>query len=148
MKKSKNMILKVKKLKEDAILPTRTHNNDACFDLYASKYERVVGENKTLVSTGIAIEIPEGYFGKIYDRSGVGSTTPLMVVAGVIDSGYRGELKIVMANVSPYPYDVQPNDKIAQLAIHPIPNVTLEEVKELSPSERDEKGFGSSDQKK
>jgi dUTP pyrophosphatase len=147
MAKTQKIQVKIKKLSPDAVMPVRTHDTDACFDIFALKYIPCLGEQKTVIQTGIALEVPDGHFAKIYDRSGVASTTPLAVVGGIIDSGYRGEIKIIVSNISGFPYYVNAGDKIAQIAIHPIPEVELLEVKELSESGRGEKGFGSSDKK-
>ena len=138
--------LKFKKLSSTAIEPTREHESDVGLDLYSTERANI-GPNggRKAISTGWAVEIPEGYYGKIEERSGFGSKSALSRKAGVIDSGYRGEIKIVMQNNSPYPIYVDPGTKIAQLIIHRQPKVTFEFVKELSDTARGEKGFGSSD---
>ena len=86
-----------------------------------------------------------GYFGKIFDRSGVASRNELIVKAGVIDAGYRGEIMIIMSNTSNYPIDIKKGDKIAQMVILPVPEFDLLRVSNLKKSEREAQGFGSTD---
>lgn len=138
--------LKFKKLSSSAIEPTRERKSDAGIDLYSLSRANI-GPNggRVAIPTGYAVAIPEGYYGKIEERSGFGSKSALSRKAGVIDSQYRGEIKIVMQNNSPYPIYVDPGTKIAQLIIHRQPKVTFEFVKELDDTDRGEKGFGSSD---
>ena len=137
-------VLRVKKLNPDAVLPVRKRKGDAGLDLYA--VEDVVlkpGEWKA-VSTGIAVEIPEGYFGLIKDRSGLALKHGLHVLAGVVDENYRGEIKVVLKNLGREEFKVEKGMRIAQLLIIPYLSVEVEEVKELSDTDRGEKGFGSS----
>jgi len=95
------------------------------------------------VKTGIALAIPKGWYGNIRNRSGNAVRTPFMVDAGIIDPGYRGEIKVVLVNHSEYPQDLLKGDKIAQILFGKIPEVTLEVVEELPTSDRGEQGFGS-----
>jgi len=138
--------LKFKKLSSVAIEPTRERETDAGIDLYAVKRVNI-GPNggRQAIPTGWAVAIPEGYYGKIEERSGFGFKSALSRKAGVIDSEYRGEIKVVMQNNSPYPIYVDEGTKIAQLIIHRQPKVTFEFVKELDDTDRGDKGFGSSD---
>ena len=101
-----------------------------------------------LIPTGLALNIPEGYYGQIRDRSGLSLKQTLKVKAGVIDSGYRGEVGIVMANHGSYPEEIVKGDKVAQLIILPVPNVEFKKVGNIGKSPRDKKGFGSTDKKK
>ncbi len=144
-KKTKKQQLKFTLLASGAIAPTKAYDGDAGFDLYAARRITVAGNTVKHVLTGVAFQIPDGYFGKIYDRSGFGSRTTLSVKAGVIDSGYRGDVRIVMANTGPYPIQIAQGEKIAQMVLLPIPDFELKEVKELTASKRDTAGFGSSD---
>ena len=144
-------VLKVKKIKQDATIPTKAHENDAGFDLYALNTQ---GDNTDLptpiriINTGIAMEIPEGYFGLIKPRSGLSAKEGIDVLAGVVDSGYRGEIKVVLQSSNARGIRViARGEKIAQIIILPLPQVKLEIVEELEESERGEKGFGSSDKK-
>ncbi len=137
-------VLKVKKLRPDAVLPVRKRKGDAGLDLYA--VEDVVlkpGEWKA-VPTGIAVEIPEGHFGLIKDRSGLALKHALHCLAGVVDENYRGEIKVVMINLGGEEFKVEKGTRIAQLLIVPYLSVEVEEVEELSDTERGERGFGSS----
>lgn len=137
----------VKKLVPEAILPTREDRDvvDAGWDIYVSANKRVPGGGKAQVSTGIAMAIPAGWFGHIRPRSGVALNTPLMVDAGVIDPGYRGEIKLVLVNTADMPCDVVKGQKIAQIVFERIPRTELKEVTDLPLSDRGAKGFGSTD---
>lgn len=121
------------------------YKGDAGIDFFAARSLRIAGRTVKPVSTGIAIAIPEGYYGQFFDRGGFGSQTTLSVKCGVIDSGFRGEVKIIFANTSDYPVHIDVNTKIAQLVILPVPEVELKEVNELPDAERAERAFGSSD---
>ena len=139
--------LKVKKLVPSAVIPQKAKQGDAGIDLTTLSKTAIPGHGKLLVSTGIAVEIPEGYYGLICDRSGLSSRTGLHVNAGVIDSGYRGELKVLLSNISYMPEKINPGERVAQLIIMPIPNLEIIDVgeEELSNSERKDTGFGSTD---
>lgn len=139
--------IKIKKLNADATIPTRSHATDAGLDLYASESEWV--DEGTLISTGIAVDIPPGFEGTIRPRSGLTSRTGFRVQLGTVDSGYIGELKVI-ADYIPNDVDGDPiyhvytGDKIAQLVISPIETPEVEVVDEFdSESERGENGFGS-----
>lgn len=132
------MKLKIKRLSKDALLPTKKYPNDAGYDLYASVDCWIAPEEELIVPLGFAIEIPEGYFGLIKEKSGI---KDLMVGAGVIDSNYRGEVKVKLRNLSSkYYFAMAFWNKIAQLLILPCPAFEIEEVEELSETERGEKG--------
>jgi len=133
------------KLKSDAKVPVKEIRDieDAGWDLFTNERRRIPGHSKYAISTGIALGIPAGWVGKIRNRSSVALNTSLMIDAGVIDPGYRGEIKIVLVNIGEYPFDVEKGQKIAQILFEPIPNVTMETVKELSVSDRGVAGFGS-----
>ena len=152
--------LNVMKLNKEAKLPTRNNQFDAGVDLYALEDSFIeVGETKK-IPTGIAIQIPEGYVGKIEDRSGMASRG-LRTGAGVVDCGYSGELSVVVHNFSAddttitslnehfanklkLGYTITKGDKIAQLLIYKFELPRIEEVTELWSSERGNKGFNSS----
>ena len=141
--------LQIKQLSPNATLPTRTHSTDAGLDIYAA--ETIAVTRSTLVSTGIAINIPKGYEGTIRPRSGKTSKTNLRVQLGTIDSGYTGELKVIADSfpsvIGATQYFVEKGEKIAQLVITPIVTPQLEIVDQFdTQSERGEKGFGSSDE--
>jgi len=96
-----------------------------------------------LIPTGIALAIPSGYVGLIWDKSGIATNHGLKTMAGVIDSGYRGEVKILIHNLSNQPYTVQAGTKIAQMLIQPVVQNEIIEVKDLDDTSRGERGFGS-----
>ena len=139
--------LPIQRLRDDAVLPTQAYPGDAGLDLSAC--ERVViepGERAT-VGTGLAVAIPEGYAGLVTPRSGLAMRHGLGKVnsPGLIDSGYRGEIRVVLLNTDRRePFTVEPGMRIAQLVVVPIPELELLEVDELPASERGVRGFGSS----
>ena len=139
--------IKIKKLNANATIPTRSHSTDAGLDLYAS--EDVWVDEGTLISTGIAVDIPPGFEGTVRPRSGLTSRTGLRVQLGTVDSGYNGELKVIadcipQGDDGDQSYAVCAGDKIAQLVLSPIETPLVEVVDEFdSESERGENGFGS-----
>lgn len=133
-------------LSDKAILPTKTHDTDACYDLYSVKQIRLAANGFDAVQTGIAFNIPKGYFGKIYERSGVSLQRPITVKAGVIDAGYTGEVKVIVHNHGDYPEMIDAGTKLAQIAFHAVPDIELVKVDEFKITARGDKGFGSSDQ--
>lgn len=137
------MELKVKKLNPDAILPSYTHSFDAGIDFHG--VERVTIEPGQIgkVSSGLAIEIPDGYVGLCWDRSGLATKNKIKVVGGVIDSGFRGELKLCVINLGSEPFTFEKGDSVCQILIQKVEHVTVVESSELSDSERGDKGFGS-----
>jgi len=139
--------LKFKKINSSAHVPTRERDTDAGIDLYSTRKVRIPSGGREIIPTGYAVQIPEGYYGQIQERSGFSKRNTLKLKAGVIDSGYRGEIGVIFQNCGFYPVDLEPGDKIAQLIIHRQPKVTFAFVDELDDSDRGEKSFGSSDQK-
>jgi len=149
------MIVKFKKLSDTAITPHRAHHNDACFDLFANEDVVLKYGETIVVTTGIAIELPNGYYADIRPRSGITSKSALRVHLGTIDSNYRGDIGIICENASHRKLasmnhmntDIEINrgSKIAQLLIQKLPEIELVEVNELSDSERGVNGFGSTD---
>ena len=142
--KTKKLSVGIKLLNNNGKVPMRTRSSDAGYDIYASEKIIVPGHTTKPVKTGIALDLPKGYFAKILDRSGVALNTGLVVKAGVVDTGYTGEVGIVMANASPYPETIQPGDRIAQFVLLPIPEFEVKEVKTIKKTSRGSKGFGSS----
>lgn len=133
--------IKIKRLSPKAQLPTKAHATDAGYDLYASSchYE----DGMLHYGTGVAVEIPAGYVGLVFPRSSIANThLTLSNSVGVIDSGYRGEIKAKFRKGGTRGYNV--GDRIAQLIIIPYPEVTFVEVDELSDSDRGIGGYGSS----
>jgi dUTP pyrophosphatase len=137
----------VRRLRDDAHMPHQAYEGDAGFDLAAC--ERVVlgpGE-RAMVATGIAVEIPEGYAGFVQPRSGLAARHGIGMVnsPGLIDSGYRGEIKVVLINMDrAEAFVVDPGMRIAQLVVGPVTAARMIEVDELAGSERGARGFGSS----
>jgi dUTP pyrophosphatase len=135
------------RLRDDAVVPTRAYDGDAGLDLSAC--ERVVlgpGE-RVMVNTGLAVAVPEGYAGFVQPRSGLASRHGITIVntPGLVDSGYRGELRIVLLNTDAREsFVVEPGMRIAQLVVVPVATVDPIEVEELPESERGVRGFGSS----
>ena len=139
--------LPITRLREDAIVPRRAYDGDAGLDLAAC--ERVVIEpgERAVVPTGLAVAIPEGHAGLVLPRSGLAARHGLGKVnsPGLIDSGYRGEIRVVLLNTDrDHAFVVEPGMRIAQLVIAPVASVRLAEVDELANSERGARGFGSS----
>jgi dUTP pyrophosphatase len=139
--------LLVRRLHPDAQMPVGAYDGDAGLDL-ASIEEAVLGpgERRT-VATGLAVAIPDGHAGFVQPRSGLALRHGITVVnsPGLIDAGYRGELKVVLLNTDPAePFHVRPGDRIAQLVVLALPRVTVTEADDLPPSQRAERGFGSS----
>ena len=139
--------VRVRRLREDATLPERAYDGDAGLDL-ASCESAVLGPGeRAVVATGIAVEIPAGYAGFVQPRSGLAARHGIGVVnaPGLIDSGYRGEIRVVLLNTDRVSeFEVVPGMRIAQLVIAPVASVQLVEADELASSERGARGFGSS----
>ena len=144
---NKKIKLKIKKLLPEAKLPTYGSEYAAGADLYAlSEHAVRIGANETaIVHTGLAAEIPEGYVGLIYARSGLATKKGLAPAnkVGVIDSDYRGEIRVALHNHSKYEQSIEPYERIAQLVIAPYIAAEYEEAEELSETVRGEGGFGS-----
>ena len=139
--------LPVRRLREDAVVPERAYAGDAGLDLAAcDRFELGPGE-RAVVGTGLAVAIPEGHAGFVQPRSGLAARHGLSVVnaPGLIDSGYRGEIRVVLLNTDLREgFVVEPGMRIAQLVVLPVPEVQLVEMDELPESERGVRGFGSS----
>lgn len=134
--------IKIKKLNDNATIPTRSHAMDAGLDLYASEDHVIEGGATALVKTGIAVDIPEGFEGSVRPRSGLTLKTPLKVQLGTIDSGYQSDVGVIAHAVDTVV--IRNGDKIAQLVLSPIETPLVEVVDEFdSESERGENGFGS-----
>lgn len=134
--------LSVKKLNDDAIIPTRAHHDDAGVDLYAYGVITVPPHTTVPVPTGVAMEIPSGSAGLIWDKSSVGARG-IKTFGGVIDASYRGEVKVVVHNMNDTEVTFEHGQKIAQILIQKVELLAIEEVAELSSTVRGEGGFGS-----
>lgn len=143
-------IIKVKKLHEKAIIPTRSHEGDAGMDLYALEDTFLPVSSTVKVSTGIAVAVPYGYVGKIEDRSGC-ALKGLRTGAGVVDAQYRGELSVVLHNlnnksnthIGQEGYQVKKGDRIAQLLLYQVALPIAIEMDELDDTKRGNGGFSS-----
>jgi dUTP pyrophosphatase len=140
----KMTLIKIKKLNPEGIIPKYAKEGDAAFDLYSIEDHLLKPMDKVIIKTGISMEIPQGHFGNIRDRSGLAAKHGLHTLAGVVDSGYRGEVGVVMTNLGKENCEIKKGDRIAQMLIQKFESVEIEEVLELSESVRGEGGFGSS----
>jgi len=139
--------LRVRRLDGRAVLPTRAHDGDAGLDLYALEDSSLAPGERASVPTGIAVEIPEGSAGLVLPRSGLALRHGIALVnaPGLIDSGYRGELRVLLLNTDrSQPFRVSAGDRIAQLLVIRAEVASVIEVEELSGSVRGAGGFGSS----
>lgn len=134
--------LQVEKLNNNAKIPTKAHETDAGFDLFSSDYYSIAPYGQETVSTGIKISLPKNYAGLIWDKSGL-AANGITTMGGVIDNGYRGEIKVVVKNLSEDMFNIIPGQKIAQLILQEIPSIDIEENKIDNNSDRGDNGFGS-----
>ena len=137
----------IQRLREDAVVPARAYSGDAGLDLAACDRVEVGPGERAVVPTGLAVAIPDGYAGFVQPRSGLASRHGISVVnaPGLIDSGYRGEIRVVLLNTDRREkFVVEPGMRIAQLVVLPVPELELVETEELPESERGVRGFGSS----
>ncbi len=141
------MDLNVRLLVPGAILPVRAHDGDAGLDLHAAEPATIGAGERAAIGTGIAVEIPPGHAGLVLPRSGLALRHGIALVnaPGLIDAGYRGELRVLLLNTDrEHSFDIEPGDRIAQLLVVPFAGVSPLEVPALSDSERGAGGFGSS----
>jgi len=139
--------LPIQRLHADAVVPQRAYTGDAGLDLASSERVELGPGERALVGTGLAVAIPEGYAGFVQPRSGLAARHGLTIVnsPGLVDSGSRGELRVVLLNTDrTEPFVVEPGMRIAQLVVLAVPELELVEVDELPSSERGVRGFGSS----
>jgi dUTP pyrophosphatase len=139
------VILKVKKLNGDAVLPQYAHPGDAGLDLFADEHCELGPGDSRMVKTGISIELPKGTEAQVRPRSGLAAKHAVTVLntPGTIDEGYRGEVCVIMINHGKKPFVVEKGMKIAQMVIKPVITVEVTEVTELSDTSRGTGGFGS-----
>jgi dUTP pyrophosphatase len=142
-----DIFIKIMKVRPEAQIPVRATSGSAGYDLRACINEGITIEpgKKTVIPTGIAVELPLGSAGFIFTRSGLGIKKGIHVTngVGVIDSDYRGEIQVGLHNLSEEAYTVQPGERIAQLILMPVWTPEIEEVNELTSTFRGEGGFGS-----
>jgi dUTP pyrophosphatase len=141
------MELRVAKLKDNAVVPTRAHPGDAGLDLFSTEEAHLGPGERWSIGTGIAVEIPEGHAGLVLPRSGLAREHGIALVnsPGLIDAGYRGEIRVLLLNTDPAEIvRIEAGARIAQLVVAPIATAEPVEASALSESARGEGGFGSS----
>jgi len=139
--------LPIRRLRPEAVLPSQAYAGDAGLDLAACERVELGPGERSLVPTGLAVAIPDGYAGYVQPRSGLATKHGISIVntPGLVDSGYRGELLVNLLNTDrDAPFVVEPGMRIAQLVVLAVPPVELVEVDELPDSDRGHRGFGSS----
>ena len=140
-------VLPIRRLRDDAVVPAQAYPGDAGLDLAACEQVELGPGERAVVGTGLAVAIPEGFAGFVQPRSGLAAKHGITIVntPGLVDSGYRGELRVVLHNTDlATPFVVEPGMRIAQLVVVPVAGVEPTEVEELPASERGVRGFGSS----
>ncbi|MEK7390785.1 MAG: dUTP diphosphatase [Patescibacteria group bacterium] len=138
-----SLILKIIRLNKDLPLPFFAHPGDACFDLLANEKMTLEPNTRVQIKTGLKMEIPDGYVGFIWDKSGLSQKSGLKTLGGVVDSSFRGEVLVGMVNLSKESYTFEKGNKVAQMCIQKRDDVHIVEVEALSESSRGEDGFGS-----
>lgn len=143
----KIMKIEIKKINPEAKIPTYANPKDAGMDFYSVVDINILPNKRVACDTGIAMAIPAGYVGLIWDKSGVAFNGGIKTMGGVIDSTYRGEIKIILKNLSDKEYAIKKGDKIAQMLIQKVEAPVIEEVGELDDTARGEGRFGSTGMK-
>ncbi len=139
--------LPIQRVRDNAVVPTRAYAGDAGLDLASCERVELGPGERATVATGLAVAIPDGYAGFVQPRSGLASRHGITIVntPGLVDSGYRGELKVILLNTDATEvFVVEPGMRIAQLVVMQVPEIDPIEVDELPESERGARGFGSS----
>ena len=139
--------LPIQRLRADAVLPERAYHGDAGLDLAACERVELAPGERAVIGTGLAVAIPDGYAGFVQPRSGLADRHGISIVnaPGLIDSGYRGELKVILLNTdTTHPFLVEPGMRIAQLVVLEVPELELTVTEELPATERGVRGHGSS----
>jgi len=137
------MQLKVKKLHPNAKMPSFAHATDAGLDLYAVAETTVPAHGRVLVPTGLAMAIPDGYVGLVWDKSGISFKVGLKVIGGVADAGYRGEIFVALLNTTGTEYTFAAGDKVAQMLLQKVTHPAIVEVDSLEETARGHGSFGS-----
>jgi len=137
------MNIKIKKLNPEAVIPKYAHVGDAGMDLFSIEDKVLKPMERYAVGTGISMEYPEGFCTLIWDKSGLAINHGIKTMGGVIEPNYRGEYKVIMINLSDKDFEIKKGQKIAQVLIQPIVCGEIEEVDELSDTNRGHGGFGS-----
>jgi dUTP pyrophosphatase len=141
------VVLKFKKLTKEIGTPEYILGSDVGFDLKASENVKIFPMEQKAVKTGIVLEIPKGYVGLIRDRAGVAQKMNVHTIAGTFDSGFRGEVSIMVVNLNDTTIEIEKGTRIAQMILIPVVKAKILEVGKLSETERGEKSFGSSGMK-
>lgn len=136
--------LPVRRLSADAVAPRYGRAGDAGLDLFAAEQYELAPGTRHVFGTGVAIAVPDGYVGLVWDRSGLAVRAGITTMAGVIDATYRGEVRVPLLNTGDEPYVVHVGDRIAQLLVQAIPVLDVVEVDALDDTQRGSAGFGSS----
>jgi dUTP pyrophosphatase len=138
--------LPVRRVRPDATLPSRAYDGDAGLDLPAAEAVVLAPGERAVVGTGLAVAVPDGHAGFVQPRSGLAAKHGITIVnaPGLVDSGYRGEVTVVLLNTGDQPFEVEPGMRIAQFVVLPVASVEPVEVAELPETERGERGYGSS----
>ena len=136
--------VQITRLTNTAVVPTRAHSSDAGWDLYADQHVTILNGERKTINTGISLAIPSGFAGLIWPRSGMSVKKGVDVLAGVVDSGYRGEIKVCLLNTGYDPVIIDAGDRIAQILFQEVPTFEMEVVERLNATDRGEGGFGSS----
>lgn len=137
------MKVKIKRLDKTIEVPKYVHEGDAGFDIRSGEDVLIKAGEKVIISTKLSMSVPEGYVGLIWDRSGLAARNSLHCLSGVLDSGYRGEIKVIMVNLSEEDFHIEKGMRIAQMLIQPCIRARLEEVDTLSETKRGDGRFGS-----
>lgn len=137
------MLIKFQKISDEAVIPHYAHQGDAGMDIFSAEETIIKSGERKNIRTGVKMEIPDGFVGLIWDKSGLALKNGIKTMAGVIDSGYRGEIGIVLANLSEQDYKIEKGQKIAQMLIQKVERAEIEEARELSETKGGEGGFGS-----
>lgn len=135
--------VKIKKLKENAVIPFYAHAGDAAMDLYSCEDYIVPAGKRQLVSTGISMELPPGYFSSIRGKSGLAAKKGIDILGGVIEYTYRGEYGVIVLNTGEEDFVIKKGDKIAQVIIAPVASAEIEVSESLSDTVRGAGAFGS-----
>jgi dUTP pyrophosphatase len=138
--------LPVRRIRPDAVLPTRAYEGDAGLDLPSADALVLAPGERAVVGTGLAVAVPDGHAGFVQPRSGLAAKHGITIVnaPGLVYSGYRGEVKVVLLNTGDEPFEVEPGMRIAQFVVLPVATVEPVEVAELPATQRGERGHGSS----
>lgn len=137
-------IVKIKKLRPEAQTPLYKRPGDAAFDLFSTEDWTLAPNEQHIFFIGIAMAIPEGHVGLIWDRSGMGAKNGIKTLGGVIDHTYRGEIGVGLINLTKIPYEVKKGDRIAQMLIQEVITADIHEVEDLDETQRGLGAFGSS----